>query len=305
MSNENKNTPATQTQAPAKQTLKDLQDEVVSRVLERVNSYESTGELMLPANFSAANALRSAWMILLDTVDKNGKPVLEVCTKASIANAMFDTVLKGLSPVKKQCYFIAYGNELSCDVSYFGDMVQAKRVGDVKEFRPAAVYEGDVFKYEKDSTTGRTRILEHKQDIENLDHEKVKGAYVIIEFNDGSFDAVVMSMKQIRTAWAQGAAKGGSPAHKNFTDEMAMKTVIGRACKKLTNSTDDSDLFAREDRPTTQVKQEINQNANKTAISMNNPPPKATIPVKAKEPIAEPAPEPVAETPSEEEQPPY
>lgn len=286
--------------APPATVSKRFQEETVAKVLEKVNAFQETGELKLPANYSPGNALRSAWLILQDTVDKDKKPVLEVCTPASIANALLEMVIKGVSPVKKQCYFVAYGNELSCDDSYFGDQVIAKRVGHVKEFNGFAVYEGDVFVFERNANTGRTKILKHESDIKNIDHEKVVGAYVIIVFEDGSTDAVVMSMKQVRQAWLQGAAKGASPAHKNFTDEMAIKSVVGRACKKIINSTDDADLFAkdeeREDRPAAQVQKEISQGANKAAISMSNPPPSKVIPVEAKstpapEPESEPAPQ--------------
>ncbi len=38
-------------------------------------------------------------------------------------------------------------------------------------------------------------------------------------------------MDQIRKSWQQGAAKGNSGAHNNFTDQMCKKTVISRACK--------------------------------------------------------------------------
>jgi recombination protein RecT len=45
----------------------------------------------------------------------------------------------------------------------------------------------------------------------------------------------------------QGATKGGSPAHKNFPDQMAIKTVISRACKTFISSSDDSALFDDDD----------------------------------------------------------
>ncbi len=52
-----------------------------------------------------------------------------------------------------------------------------------------------------------------------------------------------MSMAQIRAAWNQGATHGASPAHKNFPAEMCKKTVIGRACKLIINSSDDAWLY--------------------------------------------------------------
>lgn len=294
--------------APPATSPKKFQEETVAKVLEKVNAFQETGELRLPPFYVPGNALKSAWLILQDTLDKNDKPVLEVCTQASIANALLEMVIKGLNPVKKQCYFIAYGNELSCDDSYFGDQVRAKRDGQVKEFKGFAVYEGDEFAYEVNTDTGRTKILKHVQNLLNKDHEKTIGAYVIIIYEDGTSDAEVMSIKQIRQAWNQGPAKGNSPAHKNFTDQMAIKTVIGRACTKIVNGTDDAALYEKgpgdSDRPSLQVAKEIAQGANKTAISMGNPPAKKMIAVEAR---SEPAPEapPATQTEATTEEPPY
>lgn len=251
-------------------TPKRFQEETVNRVLDKINAFKANGELRLPANYSPENALRSAFLILQDTVDRNDKPVLEVCTQASIANSLLDMVLKGLNPVKKQCYFIAYGNELSCDESYFGKEVAAKRVGNVKEIKTATIYTDDVFEYEKDTFTGRNRIIKHEQKLENIDHEKVKGAYAIVIYNDGTVDVEIMSIKQIRSAWSMGAAKGGSPAHTKFTDEMAEKTVASRACKTIINSTDDATLYLdQEQKPdavVSNVKNLVNKEANKKEI---------------------------------------
>lgn len=261
--------PAATNPAPVKK----FQEETITRVLEKINQFKSAGEIRLPANYSPENALKSAWLILQDTVDRNDKPVLEVCTQASIANSLLDMVLKGLSPVKKQCYFIAYGNELSCDESYFGKEVAAKRVGDVKEIKAATVYQEDVFEYEKDTVTGRNRVTKHEQKIENIDHEKVRGAYAIVTYNDGTTDAEIMSIKQIRMAWTMGATKGNSPAHQKFTDEMAEKTVIARACKGIINGTDDATLYTepevKPDQAAANVKNLVSNGANKKEIGFD------------------------------------
>jgi len=287
MSNENN-----QIQTPAAGP-KRFQEETVGRVLEKINAFKATGELRLPANYSPENALKLAFLILQDTVDSNKRPVLEVCTQASIANALLEMVIKGLNPLKKQCYFIAYGNELSCDDSYFGKEVTAKRVGNVKDIKGVTIYQDDIFEYEKDLLTGRNRILKHEQKLENIDHEKVKGAYAIITYHDGTVDVEIMTIKQIRTAWNQGAARGNSPAHKNFTDEMAEKTVIARACKEIINSTDDADLYQepeeRKDVVVSTVKHQIGEKANRQEIGFNTEasiiPAEVTTAIAKEEPI--------------------
>lgn len=272
-------------------TTKKFQEETVNLVLEKINGFKSNGQIKLPDNYSPENALKSAWLILQEVQDRNQKPVLEACTTASVANALLDMVVQGLNPVKKQCYFIAYGAKLQMSRSYMGTEMLAKRVGGVKEVKANAIYEGDIFEYEVNPQTGRKKVTKHDQKMENLDHEKVKGAYAIIIFSDGSVDTEIMNIKQIRQAWNQGAAKGGSPAHKNFTDEMAKKTVINRACKTIINSSDDADLYENtpdtpEDPVVANVQHQIKSNANKETIGFDENEPEVQEPEIVGEPGA-------------------
>lgn len=219
-------------------------DNISDQVLAKIERFQQDGGLRLPANYSVENHMKSAWLVLQATTDRNGKRALDVCTKGSIANALFDMVLQGLSVSKKQGYFIVYGNTLEFQRSYFGTMALAKRAGGIKG-EPVAnvIYEGDEFIYMIDPKTGRKSIIKHEQKLENIDNSKIVGAYAIVTYSDGTTEVTIMSMAQIRAAWNQGATKGNSPAHKNFTDEMAKKTVIGRACKAVINSSDDAWLY--------------------------------------------------------------
>ncbi len=219
-------------------------ENISEQVLNRISQFQADGGLTLPNNYSVENHMKSAWLILQETKDKEGKPALSVCTKESIANSLFDMVLQGLAVSKKQGYFVVYGNKLEFQRSYFGTVALAKRAGGVKT-EPVAniIYEGDEFVYEIDPSTARIRIVKHKQELDNIDNAKIKGAYALVTLADGSTQVTIMSMQQIRAAWSQGATKGNSPAHKNFAEEMAKKTVIGRACKMLINSSDDAWIY--------------------------------------------------------------
>ncbi|MBR2236391.1 MAG: recombinase RecT [Prevotella sp.] len=220
-------------------------ENVADLVMKRVESFTADGGLVLPKSYSVGNNLKSAWLVLQEAVDRNSKPVLEVCTKASIANALFDMVLQGLSVSKAQGYFIAYGNKLEFQRSYFGTVALAKRVGGGIKREPVAnvIYEGDEFVYTIDPQTGLFQIIKHDQKIENIDDAKIKAAYAITTFEDGRTEVTIMTIDQIKKAWNQGATKGQSPAHKNFPSEMCKKTVIGRACKMVINSSDDAWLY--------------------------------------------------------------
>lgn len=219
-------------------------ENISEQVLTRIEEFQKTGGMVLPKDYSVENHMKSAWLILQATTDRSGQQALAVCTKESIANALLDMVLQGLAVSKKQGYFIVYGNKLEFQRSYFGTIALAKRTGGIKT-EPVAnvIYEGDEFVYTIDPKTARISIVKHEQKIENIDNTKIKGAYALVTLADGTTQVTIMSMAQIRAAWGQGATKGNSPAHKNFAEEMAKKTVIGRACKAIINSSDDAWLY--------------------------------------------------------------
>jgi recombination protein RecT len=238
---------------------------ITEKVLEKITALQQAGALRLPKDYSAENALKSAYLVLQEVVTKDGKPVLQNCTQISVANSLLDMVVQGLSPMKKQCYFIAYGQKLTLSRSYQGAIAISKRIG-LKNIVANVVYEGDKFTYEVDSKTGRKKLVEHIQNLEGIDITKIKGAYAVVELENGTIDLEVMNIKQIKNSWLQGAAKGNSKAHENFTDEMCKKTVINRACKGIINSSDDSYLYPDEPEGG-EIAENIKENANKEIIS--------------------------------------
>lgn len=219
-------------------------ENISEQVLSRIEQFQKDGSMILPKNYSVENHMKSAWLALQEVEDKEHHKALQICTKESIANSLLDMVLQGLSVSKKQGYFIVYGNKLIFQRSYFGTIALAKRAGGIVS-EPVAnvIYEGDDFQYEIDPKTAKVSIIKHSQKLENIDNSKIKGAYALVTLADGTTQVIVMSMQQIRAAWEQGATKGNSPAHKNFAEEMAKKTVIGRACKAIINSSDDAWLY--------------------------------------------------------------
>lgn len=219
-------------------------ENISEQVLSRIEQFQKDGSMILPKNYSVENHMKSAWLALQEVEDKEHHKALQICTKESIANSLLDMVLQGLSVSKKQGYFIMYGNKLIFQRSYFGTIALAKRAGGmVSEPVANVIYDGDDFQYEIDPKTAKVAIVKHSQKLENIDNSKIKGAYALVKLADGTTQVTIMSMQQIRAAWGQGATKGNSPAHKNFAEEMAKKTVIGRACKAIINSSDDAWLY--------------------------------------------------------------
>lgn len=235
--------------------------------------------LSFPADYNVANALMGAYLILKETTDKNGKPLMEVCSQNSIANSLVDMSVLGLSVQKKQGYFIAYGGKCQFQKSYFGNITIARRYG-LKSISAEVIYDGDTFSYEV--VDGKKRLVEHKQDFMNIDNTKIKGAYAVAVMADGEKMMEVMNISQIRQSWQQGYGyKEKDGTHEKFADQMAKKTVINRLCKMITNTYGDGamiDAYERlEDAEDVNVVAEdvaydIEQNANKEEFVVEEPP---------------------------------
>lgn len=233
-----------------------MKKDVVDLVTDKVRQFTSAGELHFPANYSVENAMKSAWLILQETVaktpDKKEVPALTYCTRDSIANALLNMAVMGLNPAKKQCYFIAYGNQLQCQKSYFGNIYLAKLADpEIEDIVGTVVYEGDDFEYY--IYRGKTFIRKHVQSLGNIDKKKIVAAYATVLRKDGNEEkeySSIMTMDQIKQAWKQskmypiddkGNIKAGS-THDKFTADMAEKTVINGLCKKIINTSTDSYL---------------------------------------------------------------
>lgn len=217
--------------------------QITDIVLNKVSDMQANGALELPKNYSAPNALKSAYLVIATPDKKTGKSLVQTCTTESVSTALLDMVVQGLNPSKKQCYFIPYGNQLTLVRSYLGTIALTKRVLGVEDVKGYAVYNDDVFKMGFDLKRGVKTIKEYIPTSEPKS-ENIIGAFAMVIGKDDILHVEYMSMEQIKTAWNQGQMKGGSPAHRNFTDQMAIKTVINRACKIYASSRDDSDIVS-------------------------------------------------------------
>ncbi|WP_422404229.1 recombinase RecT [Mammaliicoccus sp. JADD-157] len=254
-------------------------------VLARVKSLETQGDLKFPENYSPENAMKSAMLTLQDLKGskKDGyKPALEFANPNSIANALMDMVVQGLNPAKNQGYFIMYGDKVQFQRSYLGTMAVTRRVTGAKEINAEVIFEGDEVKYK--TKNGKIVDLEHSQSFGNRDSKKIIGAYATVVFEDESKNYTeIMSFEEIEEAWKQsqmvydGKFKEDG-THRRFPQEMAKKTVINRACKKLLNSSDDSSLLSSEikNRDNRQRKEildaEEEANANKELLEFEEVP---------------------------------
>lgn len=239
--------PAVQGASQNATALRKKQEDIASQVLDRVGEMEQAGALVLPKSYHAGNALKSAWLYLQTIEDKGHVKAIDACTKASIANVLFEMVIRGEYPMK-HCYFIPYGNQLTFMEKYTGKLMRAKRDTEIAEVNANVVREGEEFVYTVDSH-GLLQLVSHKPTFQTMGNPIV-GAYAVVVNKDGSTRLEVMTMDMIQKAWNQARKPGQTgdritQAHSNFTDQMCKKTVIARACKvsleSVSNRDDDDD----------------------------------------------------------------
>lgn len=213
--------------------------ELTDQVAGRLEDLKDEG-LALPTNYSAQNALKAAYLRLQGVKDRQGRPALTVCSQSSIANALLDMAIQGLSPAKNQCYFIVYDNELQMQRSYFGTIAALKRLASIEDIDAQVVHRGDKFEIGADEI-GHIVVTKFEPSFTNLDKELI-GAFAFIKLANGRVDYTVMTKAQIDTSWAQSRNRQNN-VQKKFSDEMAKRTVLNRAAKMFINTSDDSDLL--------------------------------------------------------------
>ena len=221
-----------------------LKVNVGDQVIARVDNLSKAGFVM-PKDYQYVNAIKASMLVLQELKDKNGKPALEVCTQASVATALFEMCVRGLDASKKTCYFITRGDKLCMHESYFGKVLQVKRIYPNFDPHPVVVHEGDEFVYEIDPDTGCKRLVKHVQKLENIDKDFV-GAYMYLPTANGGQDLYIMSKRQILTAWSKSSSREQA-THKAFSEKMVAKTVVNSGCNMIINSTPDLAYASNED----------------------------------------------------------
>jgi len=264
---------------------KEKQNAFVTKVADKIAEMKQQGQINLPDNYSAVNALQAAYFTLTAVDFGSKQALIDKVTPESVAFALQDMAIQGLSVAKKQGYFVPYGDKLQFIRSYHGTQAVLKRLHGVKDIWANVIWKGEEFEVEYNER-GQLAFKGHKVNWKAATGKKedIEGAYCIIEREDGTQFLTVMTMDEILTAWS--TAKTQNVQNK-YPQEMAKRTVINRASKAFINTSDDSDLLIdavnrsteNEFEPTVkdmgdieEVKREIEQNANTEEIDIQEPP---------------------------------
>ena len=191
-------------------------------------------QITVPEGYDTPGEITTALMIIAQTIDKEGRPALESCSKESIMTQLRLMAQNGLSMARKQCYPIVRKPKLCIDTSYFGTISILKRIMPGYDVRANVIYKDDTYDYVFNEEIQCNQIVNVRSSIENRD-KGIVGAYgVIFEKATGKvIYSEVMSWKEILTSWSHAKT---DKVQKEFPQEMAKRTLIQRMCKLFLNT---------------------------------------------------------------------
>jgi len=176
----------------------------------------------LPKDFNQTRFLQNCMTVLMDT--KN----IEKMDAKSIARTMLKGAFLGLDFFTKECYAIAYGNQLNFQTDYKGEIKLAKKysINPIKDVYAKLVKEDDVF---------LEKIQNGQQSVDfqpnSFSDKKIIGAFAVVLYNDGSMIYDTMTHKEIEGIRSKFSKASNSKAWVDTWGEMAKKTVLRRLLK--------------------------------------------------------------------------
>ena len=202
---------------------------------------------LLPAGIDQARFIRN----VSSQVKMN--PSIQQCRPDTIINSIVKATHLGLDiGVLGSAYIVPYGNQASLVIGYAGLIDLAFRSGTVKNIHSGVVRENDNYERTHDD-------FWHKYNA--FDSTEVRGpvigTYCLVDLSNGGRQIETMSrdeIDQIRNA----SRSGNGPAWTQYYDEMAKKSVIRRALKRIKLSpevqeviqaSDDAEFIPAEVRP--------------------------------------------------------
>lgn len=180
-------------------------------------------------------------------VAANRNPDLLKCTQSSVLETIQRASELGLdiSGTLGEAYPVPFNNRVritlpngekqerwvdQCTLipGYRGLAKLARQSGEIQHIEAEAVYENDLFEFEKGSAP-KMRFVPL---LTGGERGKIVGYYALAGFKSGGFQAEFMTPAQVEKV-RQNAKSKDSPAWKNHFDEMAKKTVFRRLAKWL------------------------------------------------------------------------
>ena len=146
---------------------------IVAQVASQIMSYLSKGTLHLPADYSVDNALKSAWLYLLEAVDKD-KSRSSKPARGPVSSMRYSTTRFRASTLRRSKPTSLPTGKCVMQRSYFGDQAIALRVQPGITFYYQLIRRGDEVR--TSIIAGRRIVIKHESDFAH-ENAEIIGAY--------------------------------------------------------------------------------------------------------------------------------
>lgn len=205
-------------------------------IVDYANDYIKRNNIIVSKNYDLGKAMNSLYLNLIQVKDKNNKPALEVCSEASIREAVMDCVNKELNVGRSQGYYIVYGDKLQFQPSYFGLCKMARDLANVNIISNV-IRDGE--DADMETRIDGSIIIHHKPSIKCLNNEIIAVYAVGTDVDTGRVvNSDIMSVEEAQKSLAK--SKTGGSVAKEFKNQMLRKVVERRLAKHFINKADDS-----------------------------------------------------------------
>ena len=177
----------------------------------------------LPKGFNKDRFIQNSIALL------NDNPTIAKFPKPQIAAGLLKGSYLGLDFYNKECYLVAYGNQLNFQIDYRGNVKLAKKysIRPIKDIYAKLVREGDEFDMWVED--GEQKIQFNPKPFND---GKIIGAFAVCLYKDGGMICDTMSVADLENT-RKASKASNSPAWTKFTGEMYKKTVLHRLCKMI------------------------------------------------------------------------
>lgn len=177
----------------------------------------------LPKDFNKARFVQNALALINDNKD------LQKYGAQQLMSGLLKGAYLGLDFYSKECYLVPYGNTLNYQTDYRGAKKLAKKysIRPIKDIYAKLIREGDEF---EEAIIGGEPTINFRPKF--LNDGKIIGAFAVCMYEDGGIAYDVMSLKDLENT-RKASKASNSPAWRQFTGQMYLKTVLHRLCKHI------------------------------------------------------------------------
>ena len=201
-----------------------VKNEKLVTIHKNLNSLINNNINALPKDFNQTRFLQNCMAVIMDTPD------IQKCESISIARTMLKGAFLGLDFFMRECYAIAYGNTLTFQTDWKGEVKVLRKysIRPIKSIFAKIIKEGDT--YEESIIDGKSKM---KHIPLSLGKGKIIGAYAVCLFEDGELLYESMNTQEIEYIRDTFSKQPKGKAWSVF-GEMARKTAMRRLRKSIT-----------------------------------------------------------------------